>query len=131
MAKLQQIMGESVPSELVMGTSANSMIRRRPLSMQSPTTPTSPAQKSLKHKRSKSLWRKDVDDNLEFDSAPENSSGRNGHSKSKSREMPPIEDLLLRQLQNPMNEKQKALNVKRALKMAAVCSTSFVHLMES
>jgi hypothetical protein len=119
MAKLQQIMGESVPSELVMGTSANTRIRRR-LSMESPTTPTA-ATKILKHKRSKSLWRPDTDDTLEFDSAPENSYGMRGVSKSNSREMPPIEDLLLKQLPNPMNEKQKALNVKRALKMAAVC----------
>lgn len=123
MAKLQQIMGESVPSELVMGTSANTRIRRR-LSMESPTTPT-PATKILKHKRSKSLWRNDADDALEFDSAPENSYGMKSHSKSNSREMPPIEDLLLKQLPNPMNEKQKALNVKRALKMAAVCPHSF------
>jgi len=119
MAKLQQIMGESVPSELVMGTAANAnKTRRRRLSMESPTTPTSAMAKSLKHKRSKSLWKKDVDDSLEFDSAPENS--WKSHTKSKSQEMPPIEDLLLKQLRNPMNEKQKALNVKRALKMAAV-----------
>jgi hypothetical protein len=128
MAKLQQIMGESVPSELVMGTSANTRIRRR-LSMESPTTPTSIAIKTLKHKRSKSLWRNDTDGTLEFDSAPENLYGMRAHSKSNSREMPPIEDLLLKQLPNPMNEKQKALNVKRALKMAAVCSLSFWHLI--
>jgi hypothetical protein len=129
MAKLQQIMGESVPSELVMGTSANTRIRRR-LSMESPTTPTA-ATKILKHKRSKSLWRNDTDDALEFDSAPENSYGMKAGSKSNSREMPPIEDLLLKQLPNPMNEKQKALNVKRALKMAAVCSRSFGHLVDN
>lgn len=117
MAKLQQIMGESVPSELVMGTNADGNRRRR-LSMESPTTPVS-ASKSLKHKRSKSLWRRDISEPTEFDSAPENSG--KSHLKSKSREMPPIEDLLRSQLQIPMSEKQKALNVKRALKMAAVC----------
>ena len=119
MAKLQQIMGESVPSELVMGTDANSQRRRR-LSMESPTTPVSASTKALKHKRSRSLWKKDFNDPTEFDSAPENSG--KGRSKSKSQGMPPIEDLLRSQLQIPLNEKQKALNVKRALKMAAVRS---------
>ncbi|KIM32028.1 hypothetical protein M408DRAFT_327389 [Serendipita vermifera MAFF 305830] len=117
MAKLQQIMGESVPSELVMGANADTTRRRR-LSMESPTTPVSASTKALKHKRSKTFWRKDFNEPAGFDSAPENSG--KGHSKAKSREMPPIEDLLRNQLQIPMDEKQKALNVKRALKMAAV-----------
>lgn len=87
--------------------------------MESPLSPATPAQ-TLKHKRSRSMWRKDMREVTEFDSAPEASRPSKGHSKSKSRNIPPIEDLLLKQLQTPMTDKQKALNVKRALKMAAV-----------
>jgi hypothetical protein len=72
------------------------------------------------------MWKKDAKEEAAFDSAPEISRASKGHARSKS-SMPPIEDLLLRQLQTPMSDKQRALNVKRALKMAAVSvSHSFV-----
>ncbi|KAG8826522.1 hypothetical protein FRC17_008195 [Serendipita sp. 399] len=117
MAKLQQIMGESVPSELVLNTQARDPRRRR-LSMESPSTETPAKVQALKHKRSRSMWRKEE---VAFDSAPESSSTqKTGKSKSKSETMPSIEDLLYKQLQIPQSDKQRALNVKRALKMAAV-----------
>lgn len=118
MAKIQQLMGETVPSELVMGPRPNQRSRR--LSMESRVPSAPPAQvQALKHKRSKSMWKKDSKDEAAFDSAPETTRTSKGHGRTKS-VMPPIEDLLLRQLQTPMSDKQKALNVKRALKMAAV-----------
>jgi hypothetical protein len=123
MAKLQQIMGESVPSELVMGTQ-----RSRRLSMES-RVGGAPPEQSLKHKRSRSMWKKGVKEDAAFDSAPETSRNSKGHVRSKSN-MPPIEDLLLRQLQTPMSDKQRALNVKRALKMAAV-SSCLIHFVAS
>ncbi|CAG7854141.1 SubName: Full=Uncharacterized protein {ECO:0000313/EMBL:CCA68941.1} [Serendipita indica DSM 11827] len=125
MAKLQQIMGEAVPSELVIKTQpASSVTRRRRLSMESPSEPMPAKVQALKHKRSRSMWKRDLREGSGFDSAPEslatNGQSDKGHSKSKSRDMPPIEELLYKQLQVPTSDKQRALNVKRALKMAAV-----------
>lgn len=118
MAKLQQIMGESVPSELVMGTRPNQRSRR--LSMEA-RLGGAPPEQALKHKRSRSIWKRGIKEDAAFDSAPEISRTSKGHARSKS-SMPPIEDLLLKQLHTPMSDKQRALNVKRALKMAAVSS---------
>ncbi|KAG8853578.1 hypothetical protein FRB91_004716 [Serendipita sp. 411] len=119
MAKLQQIMGESVPSELVLNTQAKDpRHRRRRLSMESPSTETPAKVQALKHKRSRSMWRKE---DVAFDSAPESSpTAKAGKPKPKSEGMPSIEELLYKQLQIPQSDKQRALNVKRALKMAAV-----------
>jgi hypothetical protein len=128
MAKLQQIMGEPVPSELVIrpqntsGAQSSNSGRSRRLSMDLSPTKATP---TLKHKRSRTMWRKELKESIEFDSAPESFSSpakpAKRHGKSTSKAMPPIEDLLLGQLQQgPMTGKQKALNVKRALKMAAV-----------
>ncbi|CAG8685958.1 11451_t:CDS:1, partial [Acaulospora colombiana] len=70
MAKVQQLMGESVPTELVLGPAAAKDLRKRRLSMESPTAPSFSNVQALKHKRSKSLWRKDFKE-TGFDSAPE------------------------------------------------------------
>jgi hypothetical protein len=76
MAKVQQLMGESVPSELVLGPTAARDLRKRRLSMESPTAPSFSNVQTLKHKRSKSLWRKDFKE-AGFDSAPEPMPQRN------------------------------------------------------
>lgn len=124
MAKLQRLMGENVPSELVLPTAGRpSTSSRRRLSIDLP-----PIAKDVgrlerpKHKHTKSMWKSK--DDTGFESAPEPEDQL--HSKrgkkfgdgsySRSSEDAAGTDVL----RPPLTEKQKALNVKRAMKMAQV-----------
>ena len=124
MAKLQRLMGENVPSELVLPTAGRpSTSSHRRLSIDLP-----PIAKDVgrlerpKHKHTKSMWKSK--DDTGFDSAPEPEDqlrSKRGKkfgdaSYSRSSEDAAATDVL----RPPLTEKQKALNVKRAMKMAQV-----------
>ncbi len=125
-AKLQRLMGENVPSELVLQTAGRpSTGSRRRLSIDLP-----PIAKDVgrlerpKHKHTKSMWKRDTKDDAGSESAPEPEDqlrskrgkkfGDGLHSRSSE------DATAIDVLRPPLTEKQKALNVKRAMKMAQV-----------
>jgi hypothetical protein len=127
MAKLQRLMGENVPSELVLPTASRpSTSSRRRLSIDLPPIakdlgrPDRPKQ----HKRTKSMWKKDSKDDVGFESAPEpedqvwpkRGKKASGGPYSRSNEGAATIDVL----RPPLSEKQKAMNVKRAMKLVQV-----------
>jgi hypothetical protein len=79
------------------------------------------------------MWKKDSKDDAGFESAPEsadqprskrgNKSSDGPYSRSSGEGTAPVDDML----RPPLTEKQKALNVKRAMKMAQVGSSD--HMM--
>ena len=125
MAKLQRLMGENVPSELVLPTAGRpSTASHRRLSIDLPPIAKNVGLERPKHKRTKSMWKKDSKDEAGFESAPEpedqlrSKRGKKSSdgSYSRSSEDAATADVL----RPPLTEKQKALNVKRAMKMAQV-----------
>jgi len=126
MAKLQRLMGENVPSELVLPTAGRpSTGSRRPLSIDLPPIAKDVGRSERpKHKRTKSMWKKDGRDDAGFESAPEPEDqlwSRRGKKSSDGPYSWSSEDAAPTDvLRSPLTEKQKALNVKRAMKMAQV-----------
>lgn len=123
MAKLQRLMGENVPSELVLQTTGRpSTGSRRRLSIDLPPIAKDVGRlERSKHKHTKSMWKRDTKDDAGFESAPEpedqlRSKRGKKFSDSRSSEDATAIDVL----RPPLTEKQKALNVKRAMKMAQV-----------
>jgi len=126
MAKLQRIMGENVPSELVLPPAGRSSTSsRRRLSIDLPPIANDAGRLGRsKHKRTKSMWKKDSKDDAGFESAPE-SVGQLGAKRGKKFSdgkypRSSEESGVVNVLQPPLTERQKALNVKRAIKMAQV-----------
>lgn len=123
MAKLQRLMGENVPSELVLPTAGRlSTSSRRRLSIDLPPIAKDVGLVRPKHKHTKSMWKSKGDTG--FESAPEpedqlrSKRGKKFSDGSYSRSSE--DGAAIDVLQPPLTEKQKALNVKRAMKMAQV-----------
>ena len=128
MAKLQRLMGENVPSELVLPTAGRASTgSHRRLSIDLPPIAKGAGRiETPKHKRTKSMWKKDNKDDAGFESAPESADALRSKQRKKfsgglysrpSEDTAPIDGL-----RPPLTERQKALNVKRAMKMAQVGS---------
>ena len=124
MAKLQRLMGENVPSELVLPTTSRpSTSSRRRLSIDLP-----PIAKDLgrpkQHKRTKSMWKNNSKDDAGFESAPEPEDQLRSKRGKKSSDGPYSRSgegaAVIDVLQPPLTEKQKAMNVKRAMKLVQV-----------
>ena len=126
MAKLQRLMGENVPSELVLQTTGRpSTGSRRRLSIDLPPIAKEVGRpERSKHKHTKSMWKRDTKDDAGFESAPEPEDqlrSKRGKKFSDGFHSRSSEDAAaIDVLRPPLTEKQKALNVKRAMKMAQV-----------